>query len=212
MSGIYIGGHSLGAARAFLYAYSRVKRGLRVDGIICCGSPNPGNDVIGYALSGIPIFSLKNRRDLITDVPVDIELFGEEYVQPVPFDEIDEPAKRGDPWGLLSDHHVELYQAGAAKLPSPPGQPSIADAVDQIARLYDTVEGWDWINPVDGAYWGMHKFASGARLMIARGTTTRLDWWNDFDAVQIPAMGAQVSQGFWAGVANVQDQLDAALA
>ena len=39
---IYIGGHSLGAAEAYEYAYSRVKRGLRVDGVYCLAPPRPG--------------------------------------------------------------------------------------------------------------------------------------------------------------------------
>ncbi len=77
---VYIAGHSLGAARAFLYAFSRVRRGLPVDGLFACGCPNPGNAVIGGVLqhAGIAVRSIKNRRDLVTDVPVDIALLGEQ--------------------------------------------------------------------------------------------------------------------------------------
>src|ERR1039458_5413141 len=43
---IFIGGHSLGAARAGEYAWSRVMRGLPVDGVYVCGSPRAGNAIL----------------------------------------------------------------------------------------------------------------------------------------------------------------------
>jgi predicted alpha/beta hydrolase family esterase len=48
---VFIGGHSLGAARAYEYAYARVVRGLRVDGIFALAPPNPGCAAIGKALA-----------------------------------------------------------------------------------------------------------------------------------------------------------------
>lgn len=214
---IFIAGHSLGGARAFQYAYSRIKRGLRVDGIYALASPNPGDKAIGQILfanrAGMTIRSLKNRRDLVTDVPVDIVLIGEEYVQPWTFDEINEPPVGNDYDPIFADHHIGLYQAGARKVPDNPGVAvSLADAADQIARLYQTDEGWDWINPTNGAYWAMKVMPSGARLMIPRGTVTVREWMQDLDAAQTFVLGAKMSRGFWQGVAAIEPELDRVLA
>lgn len=207
---VYICGHSLGAARAYEYAFSRVKRGLRVDGIYALAPPNPGDSAIGAGLAQVPIIrALKNRRDLVPDVPVDMPLIGEEYVQPRPFEEINEP-----PIGLptlWADHSVALYVAGARKLPQYGASVALADAADQIARLYQDATGWDWINPVDGDYWAMKIMPNGARLMLARGSVTLRDWLDDFDATMTPVLGAKMSCGFWRGIEPVQDALDAQL-
>ena len=208
---VFVGGHSLGAARALLYAWSRLKRGKRVDGIYALAPPRPGDNYIGLNLAaspGVIVQSLKNRRDFVTNVPVDMKLINERYEPAWPFTEVDEP---GGP-GLFGDHHIDLYQAGARKLPGIDASIQIAAAADQIARLYDDRSEWDWLHDVDGEFCSMKIMPSGARLVIFRGSITALDWLDDFDARQILIMGARVSEGFWRGVAAVQDLMDAQIA
>lgn len=213
MSGeVFIAGHSLGAARAYEYAYSRVMRGLRVDGIYALAPPNPGCAAIGAALAHVPVVTaVKNGRDLVPDVPVDIELLGEQYVQPRPFVEIHEPPAPGDVDFLARWHRTGLYVAGVHKLQATGAAIELAPAADLVARLYLDADDWDWINPVNGAWWAMRRMPSGARLMIARGSATLLDWLDDFDATMVDVMGARMSAGFWAGIEPVQDMLDAQL-
>ena len=206
---VFLGGHSLGAARVLQYAYSRIERGLPVDGVYALAPPNPGNRVIGSGLNGVFMRSVKNRRDLVTDVPVDIAILGEEYVQPRAFEEINEAS---DDTGPFRDHHIALYQAGCKKLVQGTAAIDIGIAVDWVARLYETADGWDWINPIDGQYWSMIIMANGAKLMIARGSKTPLDWLDDFDAHQIDVLGACMSAGFWSGIGPIEAMLDAQLA
>jgi Lipase (class 3) len=208
---VYIGGHSLGAAEAYEYAFSRIKRGLRVDGIYCLAPPRPGDSVLASTLlaSVTVARALKNRRDVVPSVPVDIAWMNEEYVQPYPFEEINEKPTTS---GLFADHNIALYAAGAQKL-KPLGVPvEIGEAATQIARLYTDATGWDWINPINGRYWAMKIMPSGAKLMIRRGSVTVQDWLDDFDAIQIPVMGARMSQGFWAGVQPIESVMDQQLA
>src|SRR5580692_5534659 len=91
---VFIAGHSLGGQRAFQYAYSRIKRGLRVDAIYALAPSRPGDKAIGQILwaarAGMTVRSLKNRRDYVPSLPVSIELIGEEFCQPWPLDEINE--------------------------------------------------------------------------------------------------------------------------
>lgn len=208
---IFICGHSLGAARALLYAYARVKRNLRVDGVYALAPPKPGDSTIGPWLNAIPIaLSVINGRDIVPSVPEDVPQLNEEYVQPEPLIPILEQPSPTDLNPLSKWHHIELYVAGCHKLKQY-GEVTIGDASDQIAQLYQTNQGWDWINPVSGSYWGMKIMPSGAKLMIARGSVTLKDWFDDFDAVQENQLGARVSSGFWAGIGPLMDQLDAQL-
>lgn len=209
---IYIGGHSLGAARAWLYAYARIARGMPVDGVYACGSPRPGDDAIGRALTpSMCVRSLKNGPDTITKVPFDIELLDEQYTQPTSFTSINEPPSADDEWGPLGWHHIELYQAGSRKLAPSGTSLELVTAVDAIARLYKAAVGWDWIDTTDGHYAAMQRFGED-KLLVFRGSTTGLDWLEDFAAWQIEAFGARMSAGFWAGVGPVLEKLDAALA
>lgn len=214
---VFIGGHSLGAAHAFLYAWSRIKRGLPVAGIYALASPNPGDSTIRQtleshqAINGLTVSSLWNGRDYVPGVPIDIELFDEDYARPWADTEIYEvPPDR--PIKLDAWHGIALYQAGAHKLPPSGAAVELGTGADLIARLYQTADGWDWISPVDGAYWAIKILPNGARLAIARGSVTLADWLDDFDARQIVVMGARVSEGFWRGVAAAQEALDAHLA
>lgn len=218
MSGeVFIAGHSLGGGRAWQYAYSRIVRGLRVDGIYCLAPPRPGDHAIGKVLFDNrakfqAVRGLWNGRDIVPAVPIDLEFLDEEYEQPWRLDEISEGPASGsidiDPW-----HHIDLYVAGARKIPDNPGVAiTLWDAATEVARLYADATGWDWINPVDGAYAAVKAMPDGAKLAIFRGTKTAREWMQDFDAVQIPVLGARMSRGSWSGVASIQDQLDAQLA
>ena len=210
---IYIAGHSLGGARAALYAWSRASRGLPVAGVYTFGSPRPGNGALCPVASSVPLWrTIQNGRDVIPAVPIDLEIVGEEYCHPTPPEQINEPPGEGDPWGLFGWHHVELYQAGVAKLEERSASTSIATACDQVRDLYWRPAGFDWLHDVDGQFWGLRIMPNGDRLLIARGSTTALDWLDDFDAIQIPVYDAWVSEGFWKGVGPILDVLDKACA
>jgi len=122
MPAIFIGGHSLGAARAGQYAWSRVTRGLPVDGVYQCGCPRPGNAILQTALADVPVWrSIKNAQpspahqldhDLVTDVPFNISLLDEAYIQQAPFELIGEVPASDDPWGMLRFHHIQTAGDG----------------------------------------------------------------------------------------------------
>jgi len=211
---IYLGGHSLGGADAYEYAYSRLVRGLRVDGIFALAPARPGDGVIGLrfcAAPGLEIRAIANRHDPIPTVPLDIPALGEDYAQPSPLEAIDEAPPPGSDI-VFGRHKVALYVSGCRKLPQGEGPIALERAATEIARLYDDPDGWDWINPADGLYWGMIQI-NGARLMIRRGSTTRKDWFReDFDAVEIGVLGARMSRGFWSGVGPIEPLLDEVLA
>jgi Lipase (class 3) len=207
MPKVYLTGHSLGAARACLYAYYRLVNNLPVDGVYLFGCPNPGNKFLGKILSSVPVISFKNRRDLITDVPVDLELFGEEYVQVAPFIELNEPAPIGDKWGIFSDHHSELYQSGVNKMIWPQ-ETSPKDAINAVVNQYNLKGNWSWEHTVNGQYCSITKMQNGDNLVVFRGSTTSLDWTYDFDAIQIHLYDAKVSQGFWGQVNPIKTLID----
>ena len=204
---IYIAGHSLGAARASLCAYSRVKRGLPVAGVFLFGCPRPGNSVIRDTLASIPARSIKNSNDLITDVPLDIELLDEDYCQPRDFEAVDVPWNPSLPdWGPFNPHHIELYQEGCQSLPD---NAMLLTAAQAVYDLYNLMGEWDWVHPEDGRYWGMRKVGHD-RILVARGSTTNYDWIEDFRAIQFTQLGARVSEGFWDGVGPIESILDRA--
>jgi hypothetical protein len=145
----------------------------------------------------------------VPSVPVDIAWLNEEYVQPYTLEEVDE---KPTTFGLFADHSITLYAAGAQKLKPLGVSLEIGEAATQIARLYTDATGWDWISTVDGRYWAMKVMPSGAKLMIRRGSVSVHDWLDDFNAIQIPVLGARVSQGFWSGVAPIELVMDQQLA
>ncbi len=207
---VYIAGHSLGAAEAYEYAFSRVKRGLRVDGIYALAPPRPGDGVLAAGLAGVKVVrALRNLRDIVPEVPVNIALLGEDYQQPRPLTEINEPPTTT---GLFAEHHITLYLAGALKLPPLGVSVEIGPAAVEIARLYVDATGWDWIDTTNGRYWAMKVMPSGDKLMIRRGSVTVQDWLDDFDAIETTVLGARMSRGFWAGVAPIEATLDQQLA
>jgi hypothetical protein len=110
-------------------------------------------------------------------------------------------------------HHISNYVAGAKTIPDNPGVAiALGDAADQIALLYQTDQGWDWINPVNGEYAAVKAMPNGAKLAIFRGSVTPLDFLCDFDASEIVVLGAKMPRGGWNGVAAIESQLDEVLA
>lgn len=206
---IYITGHSLGGSEAYLYAFSRLMRGLRADGVYAFAPARPGDNYIGQCFAAHPevvIQAFRNHRDIVPELPVARKLLHERYEQPILLTELDEPG--GDPF---KDHSSELYLRGALKLPKTNAPVSAAQAATAVVHLYNTPTGWDWINAIDGQYWAMKVLENGARLLVARGTHVPLDILRDAEVDQVKVMGARVSRGFWKGVESVQDELDAQL-
>jgi thioesterase domain-containing protein len=204
---VYILGHSLGAVRAWQAAWSRVKRGLPVAGVFALAPPNAGDSSIRrtmeahQAINGLVARSLLNGRDIVPDVPPDMRLFGEEYVQAWDLTEIWQPPAAGAPPSLDPWHAIALYQAGATSLPPVGGALELAAAADLIAQLYKQADGWDWAHELNGEYCVGHIASSGARCAIYRGSITELDWRLDFDFSKTTVMGAGLPAGFWRGVA-----------
>jgi hypothetical protein len=114
---LVIAGHSLGAARAWLYAgilkasipgYPNQQPTKRV---VTFGSPRPGFAKLAALLGEIPSRSYRNRHDPVCCVPFAIPpLFP--YVEPAPFTLIDAAPEPHDPWLGMADHHMELYAKG----------------------------------------------------------------------------------------------------
>lgn len=205
---IYIAGHSLGAARAALYAFSRIKRGLPVDGVFLFGCPRPGDAVIRDTLAGVPVRSVKNGDDPITDVPLDVELLDLEYLNVRPFEHVSEPYTPNlQDWGPFNAHHIELYQEGCKALPD---NGTLLGAVQAVYDLYNLLGDWKMTHQENGRYWGERKVGND-RFLVARGSTTAYDWVEDFRFAQQPVYGAQVSEGFWDGVGPIMELLDGAI-
>lgn len=214
----YVIGHSRGGAVAYLYAYSRLMRGLRVDGVYAWAPARPGNHVItdqfkGLGLQARAFHNVADPVDPVPDTPLDLPAIDEEYEQPIAFETFKQPSPNGDDWGLLASHHFELYRQGCKNLNQGTWSLSLNQACDLTARLYaDPVHGWDMVIPVEGSYWVTLALPSGGKVAISRGSTTGIDWIDNFKAWQIDRLGARVSAGFWVGVAAVETELDAALA
>lgn len=111
---LIITGHSLGAAHAWIHAGLRVVCGAAPVRVVAFGSPRPGFTKLTELVSRVPSASYKNRYDPVTGVPVTTLLFP--YLEPVPFIELDEAPPPADSWGVLADHHMDLYLAGVTKL------------------------------------------------------------------------------------------------
>lgn len=104
-----IGGHSLGAARAWLFAGRYIAEGGSPSRIAVFGSPRPGGQALGQILASHSKISFKNRFDPVTDVP--FALSGVMPIQPTSFTMINvKPAF--DDIGLFSDHHMPEYLQG----------------------------------------------------------------------------------------------------
>lgn len=107
---LWITGHSLGAARAVICAglLEAEKLLIPADEVVVFGCPRPGGEQLKTILKDTSIRSYKNLYDPVCDVPFHIPGIAPYvhvresipvYVQPA------EP----DPWGIVADHHFELY-------------------------------------------------------------------------------------------------------
>ena len=105
---LYITGHSLGAARALLFAALETVRGLPLAGVAAFGPPRPGAARVGEILKNVPVRCYRNREDPVCDFPLDIPLV-DPYVHVGPLLPLDCAPPDGDAWGVAADHHIELY-------------------------------------------------------------------------------------------------------
>lgn len=105
-------GHSLGAARALLFAGLLVANKRPVSKVVTFGSPRPGCKSLSVLLEDTPIFSYKNRFDPVTNAPVPI-LPDMPYMHPRPLIKINIPPAL-DAIGIFADHNINLYVKGVA--------------------------------------------------------------------------------------------------
>lgn len=111
---LVVAGHSLGAAHASQLAAMLLQR-YSIERLVLCGCPRPGTSQLVEVLAGVAVASYRNRSDPVCDVPVTIDPWLS-WCPLAPYVALDEVPPAGDSWGLLADHHIELYQAGIAKL------------------------------------------------------------------------------------------------
>lgn len=104
---IYVTGHSLGGARAHIFAALLIKMGYAVE-VVTFGAPRPGDKILRSILAQHPNRCYKNGPDYVTDVPIPVHpLLPYEHMSPlIP---LNQPPHEGDEWGLLAWHHSDLY-------------------------------------------------------------------------------------------------------
>jgi len=105
-------GHSLGAARAIIFAGLMAAKGIKPAAVVVFGSPRPGLAQLSEILAHTVIRSYKNRTDPVTDVP--LPFLGSWYVHPC--DAIHVNCADPTDFGLLADHHIGLYEKGVQAL------------------------------------------------------------------------------------------------
>jgi hypothetical protein len=107
----YITGHSLGAARAYLFTQMLAIEGKCPRGVVAFAPPRPGfEDFRGnLVISGALVRGYHNARDPVPDVP----LFP--FCQPVPPIAIDVPPAPNDDDPLFECHHGPLYYSGVGQ-------------------------------------------------------------------------------------------------
>lgn len=118
VSEVVICGHSLGAARALLYAASRKAQDLPVARVVTFGTPRPGFQRVASLLKETSVTAYKNRSDPVTDVPFTLPELP--YVSAVTQTPLDIAPPLWDEIELLADHHFSLYLCGVQKLAASP--------------------------------------------------------------------------------------------
>lgn len=109
---VYITGHSLGAARATIFAGLMVASGKMPVGRVVFGEPRSGCAQLARLVRKVVInFSFRNtyagHHDLITDVPTDPP-----FEHAIVLDDLDVIPAANDPWGIFRLHHIALYGQG----------------------------------------------------------------------------------------------------
>lgn len=117
--GAVIIGHSLGAARAVEHAGMLAAEGRRPAAVVVWGEPKPGMAKLKDVLAAVPIRSYRNRSDPVPTVPVTLGLL--EWTHGHPLIAVDAAPAANDSWGVMADHHFELYEAAMAALSPMPG-------------------------------------------------------------------------------------------
>jgi predicted lipase len=114
---ILVTGHSLGGARARIFAGLAIAARLPLARVVTFGAPRPGFINLRRLIekTGVPHVSYRNRNDPVPLVPIPIPFFPWEHtedawitVDAAPADDDIEP---------LRDHHIALYQQGVLQLP-----------------------------------------------------------------------------------------------
>jgi hypothetical protein len=108
MDPIIISGHSKGSSDGlYLAAMLLAATNRNVAKVTTFGTPRPGR--LNGLLSRMPGKDYRNRNDPVCEVPP--YLHHPRLITP-----LDAAPMADDPWGLLADHHVNLYIEGVAKL------------------------------------------------------------------------------------------------
>ncbi len=107
-------GHSLGGARARLFAGLCIANGIPVSQCTVFGSPRPAFYLRRlFQKAGLAATSYRNRRDLVPMVPFPLPDFPWDHTDD--YIALDAPAA-GDDFDRLRDHPSALYIAGLQKL------------------------------------------------------------------------------------------------
>jgi predicted lipase len=110
---LVVTGHSLGAARAYIFAGLCAVKKIPVAKVTVFGSPRPGFSKLKDILSDTEIESYRNGDDPVPDVPLTVlPLFP--YIEPAPFIFLNESPVNGD--DPVAWHNIALYAAGVKNL------------------------------------------------------------------------------------------------
>jgi hypothetical protein len=107
-------GHSLGAARAVEHAGMLTADGMKPRAVVVWGEPKAGMKELVAVLASVVVHSYRNLSDPVPTVPITIGLL--EWTHGHDIVELDASPAANDAWGLLADHHIELYIEGMNKL------------------------------------------------------------------------------------------------
>lgn len=104
---VCIQGHSLGAARALIFAALLIAKGFPVERltVITFGSPRPGGSQLAKILEPVEILSFRNGNDPVTEVPTKY-MGGQHPRGLIPI--TSEPIALS-PWDLVKWHHMQAY-------------------------------------------------------------------------------------------------------